>query len=416
MEITMKRVAWRLLGRCVGLLFGSLWLSVAEAQVSDMAFTSDRHVDAERSRQLLIDLESLSFFKDNEFAGKVVKGYTLPGFWLQPKLTYYPTEKIKLELGAHLLVYHGANKYPSMAYQDIAYWKGNQYQNGTHILPYFRAQMALSEHVDVVLGSLYGAANHRLVEPLYNPELNLTCDPEMGLQVLYQSRRFELDAWVNWQSFIFKEDTHQEAFTVGLSSRVNYTDPDALFHFYSPVQALVQHRGGEIDTITTQSVQTLMNGAVGAGVSWQPAYRLLRRLNFEFDAVGYYQQAGAIWPFDQGYALYARLSADVKDFRLKTAYCQAHDFISLFGSPFFGSASLVEPGATFDQPKLLYVGAEYGRSLGKGFFFLVKADVYHRLADDMCGVDGTLMPVGGATSFSASVCMRINPSFLLKQF
>ena len=150
----MKRVAWRLWGRCVGLLFGCLWLSVAEAQVSDMAFASDRHVDAERSRQLLVELESLSFFKDNEFAGKVVKGYTLPGFWLQPKLTYYPTEKIKLELGAHLLVYHGANKYPSMAYQDIAYWKGNQYQNGTHILPYFRAQMALSEHVDVVLGSL----------------------------------------------------------------------------------------------------------------------------------------------------------------------------------------------------------------------------------------------------------------------
>ena len=209
-------------GLCYGAIWlvGALWQGVVRAQGTEGAYISDPHIATERVRQLSVELDNLSFFKDNEYAGKVVKGYSLPGFWLQPKLVYYPLERVKLELGAHLLVYHGANKYPSMAYQDIAQWKGNQYQKGTHILPYFRAQMALSEQVDVVLGNLYGAANHRLIAPLYNPELNLTCDPEMGLQVLYRTRRFDLDAWVNWQSFIFKEDTHQEAFTVGLSGRV----------------------------------------------------------------------------------------------------------------------------------------------------------------------------------------------------
>lgn len=412
----MNRIVWWGINRCIGLMIGCCWLVTAVAQRPDETFLSDTRLHVDRVRQLSVELDNLNFFKDNEYTGKVVKGYSLPGLWLQPKLVYYPLERVKLELGAHLLVYHGANKYPSMAYQDIAHWKGNQYQKGTHILPYFRAQMALSDQLDVVLGNLYGAANHRLVDPLYNPELNLTCDPEVGLQLLYHTRRFDLDAWVNWQSFIFKEDTHQEAFTVGLSSQVNYNDPKSLFHFYSPIQALVQHRGGEIDTLTIQSVQTLMNGAVGVGVSWQPGYQLLRRLNLEVDALGYYQQAGVLWPIDHGYALYARLTADMRDFRLKGAYCQSEDFISLFGNPFFGAASLTDLGVTFEHPKLLYLGAEYGRSLGKGFHFLVRADLFHRLADQMQGTDGLSMAVGSASSFSASVCMRLNLAFLLKQF
>ena len=155
-----------------------------------------------------------------------------------------------------------------MAYQDIAHWKGDQYQKVSHALPWFRAQVALSDHVNIVLGDLYGAANHNLIEPLYNPELNMVADPEMGLQLLYNSRRFDLDVWVNWESFIFREDIHQEAFTVGLSTRFKFNDPDSRFHFYAPLQVLVQHRGGELDTILTNSVRTLMNGAVGIGGVW----------------------------------------------------------------------------------------------------------------------------------------------------
>ena len=114
--------------------------------------------------------------------------------------------------------------------------------------------------------------------------------------------------------------------------------------------------------------------------------------------------------------MYARLSADVRDFRLKGAYWQAKDFISLFGNPYFSAASLTDPGATFANPKLLYFGAEYGRSLGKGFHFLVEVDYFQRLSDQLQGADGLPISASSGSGFSASVCMRINPSFLLKQF
>lgn len=38
--------------------------------------------------------------------------------------------------------------------------------------------------VDLILGNIYGGSNHGLIAPLYNPELNLTADPETGFQVL----------------------------------------------------------------------------------------------------------------------------------------------------------------------------------------------------------------------------------------
>lgn len=408
----------RLLLTSFYLLFINLSVvSPLHAQISDRVFKSDHRIDPLKKGELSVELDNISFFKDNEYTGQIMKGYSLPGLWIQPKAVYYPLSNIKLELGMHMLKYWGARKYPSLAYLDIGKWKGDQFQHGFHVLPYFRAQIALSDHVNIVLGDIYGGANHNLIEPLYNPELNLTADPEAGLQLLYDSRRFDLDVWVNWESFIFREDVHQEAFTVGLSGRYKINDPDARFHFYVPVQGLVQHRGGEIDTIYTSSVQTLMNGSVGVGSVWNTGNSVIRNVNLEFDAAGYYQQAGNIWPYGTGTGLYLRASADIHDFRIKTAYWNSNKFISMFGSPFYGAVSTSNDGMTFDGQRMAYLGLEYSRSFGKGFSLGVDVDLYQHFSVNMYGpeIDGVAKS-GSATSFSAGIYFRINPSFLIKRF
>lgn len=399
------------------LFYCLLMTQVVVAQISERVFKSDYYIDSEKKGQLSVELDNISFFKDNEYTGTIMKGYSLPGLWIQPKVVFYPLANIKLEAGAHLLRYWGATKYPSLAYQDIAKWKGDQFQHGFHAVPFFRAQMALSDHVNIVLGDIYGGANHDLIEPLYNPELNLTADPEAGLQLLFDSRRFDLDAWVNWESFIFNGDTHQEAFTVGLSSRYKMNDPESRFHFYMPLQALVQHRGGEIDTIYSNSVQTLMNGAVGAGAVWNTGNPIFRNVNLEFDVAGYYQQAGIIWPHNKGTGFYVRASADIYDFRVKTSYWNSHKFISMFGSPFYGAVSTAREGVTYDGQSLVYLGFEYSRSFGKGFSMGVDVDIFQHLPVNMYepGKEGTSIS-GRATSFSAGVYLRVNPSFLIKSF
>lgn len=354
----------------------------AAAQLADRLYRSDYRINPERKGELRAEIDNISFFKDNEYAGSVMSGYSLPGLWVQPRLAYYPLANIKLEAGVHLLKYWGATHYPNMAYIDIARWQGRQYQRGVHILPFFRAQVALSDRLDIVLGNLYGGANHQLIDPLYTPELNLTADPEAGLQLLYHSPRFDLDAWVNWQSFIFRDDVHQEAFTVGLSTRVKLGRDESPWSFYIPLQALAQHRGGEIDTILSASVQTLMNGALGLGATWRPANRWLREVGAEADILGYYQQAGSLWPFESGTAWYARAWADVADFRVKAAYFQGDKFISMYGLPFYGAVSTKQPGLTYRHPKTGYIGLEYTYRFSPGYAIGAEVEVYYRFGGD----------------------------------
>lgn len=376
---------------------------------------SDYNINPDNAGALLGELDNISFFKDNEFGGTVMKGYSLPGLWLQPKVVFYPLKNIKLELGAHGLIYSGAYQFPNYAYKDISTWKGHQFQRGTHILPFFRAQLALS-HVNLVLGNIYGGANHRLIEPLYNQELNLTADPESGFQLLYDLPRFHLDAWVNWQSFIFKTDDHQEAFTVGLSSEIRLNRPDAYFHYYIPVQAVIQHRGGEQDTLTTESVQTLMNMATGAGIDWNVNRRVLKQVNVEVDVTGYYQQSGTLWPFDSGVGLYAKAAMTLGDFRVKGGYWACKDYISLLGIPYLGAVSTKKEGAFYNDAQTAFASVEYMRRFGKHYAFGAKVDVYYSMPGTMTDKGGQMIHAAPTTNFSFGVYLRANPSFLIKKF
>lgn len=386
-----------------------------QAQVGEKVFKTDYNINPEKTNELRIEFDNLNFFKNDEFDSDFLKGYTLPGFWAQFKLTYQPLDILKLEAGVHLLRYWGANKYPNYAYQDIATWKGNQFQKGFHALPFLRAQVKLSDQLHFVFGNLYGGANHNLIEPLYNPELNLMADPETGLQVLYHSSYFDADVWIDWQSFIFNLDTHQESFVAGLSSRIKYNKEETVVHFYTPIQALAQHRGGEIDTITTNSVQTLMNGTVGIGALWNVNQGKLKNINIELDATGYYQQAGNLWPFDSGMGIYARASADIADFRVKTAYWWCDDFISMLGNPFYGAVSTSGDNFTFKNPQMITVGLEYSKSFGKGSAFGIDLDVYQHLSTTAHTPEGSFNKKS-STSFSIGAYLRLNTSFLVKKF
>lgn len=393
-----------------------LMIPGVQAQMVERISNSDYEIDPDKVGNLSVELDNISFFKDNEYAGSVMKGYSLPGLWLQPKGVFYPLKNIKLELGVHALIYSGAYKFPNYAYNDIAAWKGEQFQRGTHILPYFRAQLALSR-VNLILGNIYGGSNHGLIEPLYNPELNLTADPETGFQLLYDSRHWHLDAWVNWQSFIFEEDTHQEAFTVGLSSMVRFNNPESRFHYYLPVQMTIQHRGGEQNTSPNSAVQTLMNGSVGAGITWNINRKVLKRVNLEGDLLGCYQQSGKLWPFGKGAGLYAKTSFDLgNNIRVKGGYFICKDFISLYGIPFFGAVSLKAENAVYDDPQTCFFSVEYSRTFGKHYAFGAKADVYYSMLGTMKLPSGEMEDPGDATSFSFGVYLRVNPTFLIKKF
>ena len=382
-------------------------------------------VDSTQTKTLGIELEALAFFKDNEFDGNVQRGYSLPGVRLQPRLTYTPIDEIKLELGLHATIYSGANKYPCYVFHDIATWKGDQYQSGAHLLPFFRAT-ARFKSITLAVGDIYGGATHGFVEPMYNPELILTDDPEMGFQMIVDTRRWHSDLWMNWQSYIFKESSHQEAFTVGWTQNINVwkrTKEDRTHSLDIPIQLVIQHRGGEQDN-TKMGVQTIANGALGMGYEYKaPGNRIVTSVQAEVMALYCLQQSGNLWPFKNGPALWVKASVDfIRDLRVTAGFFSAKNFCSLYGSQYFGTLSTKRAGGRFDGMNTGLISVEYSRTFANAYTIgaNLKAYIYKTgslaLPADDTHPEPYTIPGEFSTPFSFGVYFRCSPSFVLKRF
>ena len=387
----------------------------AAAQTGRPEMLDDDRIMPHETQTLQLKVDNMFFFKDNEYDGNVQKGYSLPGVWIRPRLTYQPTRRLRLEVGLHALAYHGANKYPNYAYQDIGTWKGSQYQRGAHVLPFLRAQLKL-KHADLVFGDIYGQSNHRLVTPLYDPELDLTSDPEAGFQAIVRRPHTRFDVWINWQSYQFETDTHQEVFTLGMSDIVYYNAPHSRLHVYSPIQLLGQHRGGEQDTIAGNSVQTLVNGAVGLGLKWNARRRVLRSMGLEADVVGSYQQSGQLWPHDAGVGVFARASVQLSDFGLHAGYFYGHRFVSLYGNSFFSTLSTKTPGTEFIDPQTAFFTADYAHTFARHYTLGFSFNYYYTDRRPMRSAGGDVSLSNARSAFSAGVYFKASPSFVLKRF
>ena len=366
-----------------------------------------------RAIRLLVDADG--FFVDNEFSGPVVDGYTLPGAWVAPRLAYDPLPAIHLELGAYAAFFNGASRYPNYAYHDIAAWKGTQYQKGLHALPWFRADARVG-CLAVTIGTLHrdtcdagGAprqALHGLSPVLYNAEALHSADPETGAQLQVALPSYSLDLWIDWQSFIFRLDTHQEAFTVGLTQEVLLTSPAAPagLRLTLPVQALFQHRGGEIDD-TGKGAQTFCNFAAGLRAGWQPRRGALTSFGGEALALYDTQQKRGYWPWPRGWGLW--LSGGVQlweRMNCRLGYFYGRDFGSIFGSPHFATLSL-RTGQSYGHAHTGYYHVDYTRPFARQFALGAH-------------FEGYLSAPGGeglSHSFGFGLTFRASMDFLLKR-
>lgn len=382
-------------------------------------------VDSSQTNTLGVELEALAFFKDNEFDGNVLKGYSLPGVRLQPRLTYTPIDKIKLELGLHATIYSGANKYPCYVFHDIPTWKGDQYQSGAHLLPFFRVTGRF-KNITLAVGNIYGGATHGLMEPMYNPELILTDDPEMGFQMIVDTKRWHSDLWMNWQSYIFNESTHQEAFTLGWTQTVKVWERKrkGVTHGLSiPIQLILQHRGGEQDN-TTLGVQTIANGALGVAYEYSaPENKVVNGIQAELAGLYCLQQSGMLWPFDNGPAVWGKVSVDfIRDLRVTAGFFHASNFCSLYGSQYFGTLSTKYDGGRFSSMTTGLLGVEYSRTFAKVYTVGAHLKAYIcqtgslSLPADNEHPEPYAIPGEFRTPFSFGVYFRCSPSFVLKRF
>ena len=391
-----------------------LFAQAIQAQTWDSLCIDRYRIDTTDVGALRAEVDALAFFQNNEFSSKIQKGYTLPGAWLQPKLVFAPLPQLQFEAGAHLLLFDGANRYPNYAYHDIAHWKGNQYQHGFHALPFFRIQAdffgnaekkTTHKQLTLVIGNIYGAQSHELILPMFNPEQNLSADPEMGFQLLYDRRHVHLDTWLNWQSYIFKLDTHQEAFTVGMNWNVSYNKPESKIKWFTPVQIVIQHRGGE-QNIEMRGVHTICNASLGVRMKWNTDRKALKYMGAEVNMLAAYQQSGNLWPFKTGLGVHAGTDFNFwNHLGLKAGYVfSPKHFVSLYGNPLFNTLSQIDQ-TSYDGNNTLYARVDYHYVIAKHYVVGAQVEAFQ-----------TWLPKHQELNFDFGLYLRVNPNILIKRW
>ncbi len=288
-----------------------------------------------KKQSLSFNLLGEGFFKNNEYSGEITKDYTLPGYRCLAFFDYNaPTQRaVNLKLGVENMYYWGASKYPQgLAYRDLPYWssEGKDYRK-FRLRPYFQASIVLDKWA-VILGALEGGAKHELIAPLYNPELNLSSDSETGAQIKYKDKRTQADIWIDWQSFIFNNDKHQEAFFYGLKLKRRFAERQKS-HWEVSLQSIMAHRGGKTNVVA-DTVHTWANLALG--IEYDQEISILHKQAILKSALYglTYMQRGGHYPIDKGWGLFLENKLEQKRLATSLNLWYGRNFISPLGSPF----------------------------------------------------------------------------------
>jgi hypothetical protein len=372
--------------------------------------------------ELRFNLYNYNFFVNNEYKGERVSGYTLPGFRLTPTISYTLNEKISIEGGVSLLHFWGASKYPNIVYSNLPNWAGSQHQSGVHLVPFFRTTWFINQNIKFSFGNIDYRDCHLLIEPLYNIENTFSGDPEMGLQIKANYNWFKADLWLDWQTFIFENDKHNETFCLGLTTETKIINKEK-FELSLPLNAIVQHLGGE-----KLQIKSKVHSWVNACLGLKSNVKLSEKFNLYFgaDYLKYKQLTGNIMPFKDGFAQFYYLGAKMKKVNFKIAFFDSEDFISILGSQHFCNFSTNTPGLVFDRANQFYAKIDYDYNIGKN----CNAKFYCQLWRQNKITGDVLLPDysadnpefsekvirDGFFSFSVGVVLNLEPSFLIKKF
>ncbi len=345
----------------LGLVFVLFFTKNSEAQQDSIA-----------NNTLFFRIENLNFVKNNEYFNHIADGYTLLGSQLHPKLTFYPYSKAKLELGVFALKYAGL----------VGYHK---------VLPTFSFSYTNKNSV-FVMGTLDSQDKHHVIDPLLGFESVLDeRSIENGLQYQYSNSKIGFDAWLNWEKFIFKKDTHNEEFVMGLSFEYDILRKKD-WTIKLPIQNLFYHRGGQINTneIDDRTVFTMRHTALGLKLGKQ--FNEDKKLKAESYFIQHQSnREPEEFVFETGFAWYTHIDFFYKSFSFGLGHWYGDRFVSPKGDAMFQSVSsktdiyyvdgvLQEIYANHTDPirSLILGQLSYNKSLFQGLDFGLKTNLFYQ--------------------------------------
>lgn len=291
-----------------------------KGQLNNSMFDQRTSILEADSNSLMFNLKVLGFNKNNEYFGKIADGYTLFGYQVNPSLSYQPTKNTRIDVGVYAQKDFGNDDYTE--FQPTFTFK---YNHG---------------HSSLLFGTLEGATSHQLIEPFYDFERVLINRLENGLQFYIINDWLFFDSWLDWQNMLYPGQDDQEELTGGISMR--YVLVDKTMRVSIPVQMVVTHLGGQIDT-SNLPLQTYTNSAVGLMLDFfiRPDNKWLNNVRLEGYYTHYNDFSGEqLRPFADGDGLY--LNAEVKSkigFEMMVSYWRGNEFLTIQGGQIYPSES-----------------------------------------------------------------------------
>ena len=316
-----------------------------------------------------------TFFKNNEYFGDFVKGYTLTGYHLQPEFSYSPNRKLKVQALWDVLKYHGYDKFSKNK-------------------PYFRIVFQPTESFRLICGYLDGNVRHGLIEPIYDPERYLTAEMENGLQINLSRPHYDGELWLNWEKMILWGDPWQERLVVGHLSKFHVADRE---RFKADIlgEFLVAHRGGQIDSCDGQ-VQSLSNAAAGMDFHWIGNGGCFRQLSVRAMAVGYHAiDETPDLPWTDGCGTFIKAHLRLADFGLTAGHWFGYQFVNFRGDLLY-TGWAIDPENNRKHRYVAFFGGYYSKRYFNDTFVL------------RTGVDAWYDLAAGNIEYSYMLSMAVN--------
>lgn len=324
-----------------------LWVKYNSRQLLDKGDTS----------VFILNPYSSAFFDDKEFVSNTKKGYTYPGFFIQPKIVYQPNKRARVSAGIHTLYFAGSD-------------------STEKIVPVLSLEVKLLDNVEMILGTINSKQAHYLPEPLFKPERLLISQPETGLQFLTNTEKFKGDSWTNWERYIKQGSPFQEVFTMGFSGILKpstfKTNTGLILNF----SGFGVHNGGQIDS-SNLDVTTMINLAAGFSYSFPIG---TKKTSLGFETMGFLSSDKSPNPSSKylnGKAIYPKLFIESPNLRGEIGYWYASRFVNPRGEELFGSYSFVK--SEFDSKiRNLYTAKFiYSVEVAKGFTLGGRFETYY---------------------------------------
>lgn len=334
------------------------------AQINNELLEQHITIADSNAEQISLSVENRNFFKNNEYFGDLVTGYTLMGTQLSAQLAYQAGEHIRLQGGVYMVSDFGNNTIRKISPVITLKMQKNGYS--------------------LLFGSLEGNVSHRLIEPMLNYERYITHNIENGVQIKIDRKRIWSDTWMNWEVMQYLNSNFQEQFSVGHSSQIHLIDNDK-FKLDLPIQALITHRGGQIDTVNTP-LESIANAAIGISASVE-LNSFIKRIQTQ----NYYTIYRNISPtklihYSQGDGLFLNVEATTKNgFGASLGYWKGYQYYAGRGgflyqsiASEYGKQGVVEPNRQIAFLRLLYQKPIY-----KGLSVDVRFEPYYDLGNSL---------------------------------